>query len=178
METAIERLPEANLAAISIPGEHVYREASEALERGLNLFIFSSNVPLEQELKLKTRGREKGLLVMGPDCGTVIINGVIMGFGIVVVRGPIGIVAVAVTGIQQVTTLLHRIGGGNNPRHRDWQQRPLREDRRHNNDRGDKAPRRGRGNQDDIAFLKTTSSECREEDSGIREEERQEAHPS
>ncbi|MCW4036580.1 MAG: acyl-CoA synthetase FdrA [Candidatus Bathyarchaeota archaeon] len=112
LETALERLPGANMAAISIPGEHAYREASEALDRGLNLFIFSSNVPLEKELGLKTRGREKGLMVMGPDCGTAIINGVIMGFGNVVDRGPVGMVAASGTGIQQVTTLLHRMGVG------------------------------------------------------------------
>jgi len=133
LETAIERLPGANMAAISIPGEHAYREASEALDRGLNLFIFSSNVPLEKELDLKKRGREKGLIVMGPDCGTAIINGVIMGFGNVVERGPVGIVAASGTGIQQ-----------DNPRDRDWGQRPLRGGGRGDHDRGDKAPGRGR----------------------------------
>ena len=112
LETALERLPDANLVAVSIPGEHAYREASEALDRGLNLFIFSSNVPLEKELDLKTRSRGKGLLVMGPDCGTAIINGVILGFGNVVDRGPVGIVAASGTGIQQVTTLLQRMEVG------------------------------------------------------------------
>ena len=112
LETALERLPDANLVAISIPGEHAYREASDALDRGLNLFIFSSNVPLEKELDLKTRSREKDLLVMGPDCGTAIINGIILGFGNVVDRGPVGIVAASGTGIQQVTTLLQRMEVG------------------------------------------------------------------
>jgi FdrA protein len=112
LETALERLPDATLVAVSIPGEHAHREASEALDRGLNLFIFSSNVPLDKELDLKKRGREKGLLVMGPDCGTAIINGVIMGFGNVIDRGPVGIVAASGTGIQQATTLLQRMEVG------------------------------------------------------------------
>ena len=112
LETALESLPDANLVAVSIPGEHVYREASEALDRGLNLFIFSSNVPLDKELDLKNRGRERGLLVMGPDCGTAIINGIILGFGNVIDAGPVGIVAASGTGIQQVTTLLQRMGVG------------------------------------------------------------------
>ncbi|KKK99152.1 hypothetical protein LCGC14_2635630, partial [marine sediment metagenome] len=58
---------------LSIPGEYVYREAQKALEDNLNLFIFSSNVSLDEELKLKRFAAERRLLVMGPDCGMSIL---------------------------------------------------------------------------------------------------------
>lgn len=112
IETALENMPDANLLSISIPGEYAYREALEGLEHDLNLFIFSSNVSLENEKKLKELGKKKGLLVMGPDCGTSIINGKILGFGNVVDKGPIGIVAAAGSGTQEVTCLMQSMGVG------------------------------------------------------------------
>ena len=112
IETALSVTPDANLLSIAIPGKHVYREAKLGLSHGLNLFIFSSNVPLEHEKELKEMGREKGLLVMGPDCGTSIIGGKVLGFGNVVEKGPVGIVAASGSGTQEITCLMQRMGVG------------------------------------------------------------------
>lgn len=102
----------ANMAVISIPGEYVYREAQKALEANLNLFIFSSNVSLENELKLKRFAAEKKLLVMGPDCGTSILAGKGIGFSNVVRRGTIGAIGSSGTGLQEFTTQIHNSGFG------------------------------------------------------------------
>ncbi len=112
LDGALEVLPRANLTLISVPGEHAAKEAREALQRGLNVFLFSSNVPLQDEVSLKKLAREKNLLLMGPDCGTALIGGKILGFGNVVRRGSIGIVSAAGTGIQEVSSLIHQLGEG------------------------------------------------------------------
>jgi FdrA protein len=122
LASAVKAMPDANLALISVPGRFAKREAMNALESGLDVFLFSSNVPHEDEVELKEAAKAKSLLVMGPDCGTSIINGVVLGFGNVVRRGPVGIVSASGTGIQQVSTLLddeglgisHAIGTGGN----------------------------------------------------------------
>lgn len=112
LESALRIMPDANLVVISVPGTYAKREAMKALEKGLHVFLFSSGVPAEDELELKQIAREKGLLVMGPDCGTAIINNVVLGFGNVVNPGPIGIVSASGTGLQQVSTIIHREGLG------------------------------------------------------------------
>ena len=112
LDSALDQLPDANLVHISIPGKYVRWEAEKALEKGLNLFIFSDNVPVGDELELKRTAKRKGQLVMGPDCGTAIINGVALGFANVVRRGNIGIVAAAGTGLQEVSCLIHQAGLG------------------------------------------------------------------
>jgi FdrA protein len=112
LEGAIASLPSANLALISVPGEYAAAEARRALERGLHAFIFSSNVTLEDERSLKHEARTRGLLVMGPDCGTAIIRGVGLGFANVVRRGRIGVVGASGTGMQEITVLVDRGGGG------------------------------------------------------------------
>lgn len=112
LTSALEAMPDANLAVISVPGEYAGWEARKALKNNLNLFLFSSNVSLEDEIALKKLAREKGLLVMGPDCGTAIINNVAIGFANVVKSGPIGVVAAAGTGLQQVTVLIDQEGLG------------------------------------------------------------------
>jgi FdrA protein len=112
VEAALGQLPEVNLVHISIPGRYVRWEAQKALERGLNLFIFSDNVSLQDELELKKIAQKKGLLAMGPDCGTAIINGVALGFANVVRRGDIGVVGASGTGLQEVSCLIHRAGAG------------------------------------------------------------------
>jgi FdrA protein len=109
---AVAQAPAANLAVISVPGEYAAREARHALESGLHVFLFSDNVALEDEIALKQLGRERGLLVMGPDCGTAIVGGVGLGFANVVRRGAIGVVGASGTGMQEVTTLIHRAGAG------------------------------------------------------------------
>jgi FdrA protein len=111
-ETALHNFPGANMALISIPGRYVEREAHQILDAGLNIMIFSDNVTIESEIALKTKAKEKGLLVMGPDCGTAIINGVPLAFANEVKRGKIGIVAAAGTGLQEVSTLINNIGEG------------------------------------------------------------------
>lgn len=112
LDEAIATLPGANLAVISVPGEHAAREARRALERGLHVFLFSDNVALQDEIALKALARERGLMVMGPDCGTAIVGGRGIGFANVVRRGPIGVVGASGTGIQEVTTLVDRAGYG------------------------------------------------------------------
>ncbi|MCU1349898.1 MAG: sucD 2 [Acidobacteria bacterium] len=102
----------ANLAMISVPGPFAAREARKALRAGLHVFLFSNGVALDDEISLKTEARERGLLLKGPDCGTAIIDGVPIGFANRVRRGTIGIVGASGTGIQEVSTLIHRIGGG------------------------------------------------------------------
>ena len=112
LDEAIARQPHSNLAVISVPGQYAAPEARRALERGLNVFLFSSNVPLESELALKRYARERGLIVMGPDCGTALVGGVGLGFANAVRRGPVGAVGATGTGLQEFTTLVHQGGSG------------------------------------------------------------------
>lgn len=109
---ALKVLPGANLALISVAGRYAGTLARQALESGLHVMLFSDNVPLEQEIALKQFARKRGLLVMGPDCGTAIINGVPLGFANAVRRGSIGIVAAAGTGLQEVCCLVSNAGAG------------------------------------------------------------------
>ncbi len=121
-------MPDANLALISVAGRYAGREAMRALESGLNVMLFSDNVPIETELDLKTFAHATDLLVMGPDCGTAIINGVPLAFANVVRRGEIGIVAASGTGLQEVSSIISNEGAGISQaiRHR----RPRREEER------------------------------------------------
>ena len=112
LEMALETAPAANLALISTPGDYAAAEAMKALRLGLHVMIFSDNVPVAEEIVLKRYAAAHDLLVMGPDCGTAIIAGVPLGFANVVRRGDIGLVAASGTGLQQVTCLIDRLGGG------------------------------------------------------------------
>lgn len=112
LDSALRVQPESTLALISVPGKYAKNEALKALERGLNVLLFSDNVSVEEEVLLKERALEKGLLMMGPDCGTAILNGTALGFANRVKRGNIGFVAAAGTGLQEVTVLVDRLGGG------------------------------------------------------------------
>jgi FdrA protein len=112
LEIASKRDEAANLVVISVAGEHAWLEAEQALRYGMHVFLFSDNVPVEQEKRLKTLAANKGLLLMGPDCGTAIINGVGLGFSNVVTRGPIGIVGASGTGMQQLICLAAAEGMG------------------------------------------------------------------
>ena len=105
-------MPQANLALISVPGEFAAHEARRALERGLHVLLFSDNVPLEDEAALKRLAGERGLLMMGPDCGTAIIAGTPLAFANVLPRGDLGIVSASGTGLQEVAALIARMGGG------------------------------------------------------------------
>lgn len=108
----LQRLPEANLVLIATPGDYAASEALKALQHGRHVMIFSDNVSLDDEIMLKRLARERGLLVMGPDCGTAIVNGIPLGFANVVRRGPVGVIGASGTGTQQVTCLIDRWGGG------------------------------------------------------------------
>jgi FdrA protein len=109
---AVKQLPEANWVLISVPGRYAAGVAREALELNKHVFLYSDNVSLEDEIALKKYAREKGLLVMGPDCGTAIINGIGLGFANRVRRGSIGVVGASGTGTQAVTSHIHVLGGG------------------------------------------------------------------
>lgn len=102
----------ANLAVISVPGPHAVNEAHQALSRGLHVFLFSDGVSLDDEIALKRRASARDLLVMGPECGTSILGGVGVGFANAVRRGAIGLLGASGTGLQEVTTLADRLGGG------------------------------------------------------------------
>ena len=111
-EDGLAHKPKANLVVISVPGEYAAREARKALEAGLNVFLFSDNVPAEEELALKQFAARQKLLVMGPDCGTSLIGGVGLGFANVVRQGPIGVIGAAGTGLQEFTSQVHNAGLG------------------------------------------------------------------
>jgi succinyl-CoA synthetase alpha subunit len=109
---ALDASPDANLALVSVPGEYAAAEAQKALARGLNVMLFSDNVALADEIALKREASNRQLLVMGPDCGTAIIDGVPLAFANRVRRGAVGCVAASGTGLQQVTALVDRLGEG------------------------------------------------------------------
>ncbi len=109
---AVGELEGANLVLIATPGAYATAEARKALKRGLHVFLFSDNVPIADEIELKALARERGLLFMGPDCGTAILDGVPLGFANKVRRGTIGLAAASGTGLQQVTSLIDRFGAG------------------------------------------------------------------
>jgi len=112
MDAALSALPQANLALISVPGEFAAAEARRALVRGLHVMIFSDNVSIEDEVELKRAAAAKGLLLMGPDCGTSLIAGTALAFANAVPRGDIGLVSASGTGLQEVSCLLGRAGHG------------------------------------------------------------------
>lgn len=103
---------EADVAVISVPGEYAALEAHKALGAGMDVLLFSDGVPIEDEVALKRRAHDLGLLVMGPGAGTAIIDGLALGFANVVARGSVGVVAAAGTGAQEVTVLVDRAGAG------------------------------------------------------------------
>jgi len=109
---AAARLPEANVAVVSVPGPYAALAANSALSAGLHVLLFSDNVPLAEEVELKERARRLGLLLMGPGAGTAVLAGVGLGFANAVVPGPVGVVAAAGTGAQEVMSLLDRWGIG------------------------------------------------------------------
>lgn len=109
---AAAELTQSNLAIISTPGPYATAEALKALKRGLHVFIFSDNVPVADEVELKRLAVKKNLFVMGPDCGTAILDGVPLGFANAVRRGRIGLVGASGTGLQEVSCLIDRLGEG------------------------------------------------------------------
>jgi FdrA protein len=112
LAAATKNLPAAEWVLISVPGRYAAKVADEALDLGKHVFLYSDNVSLEDEIRLKKKAVEKNLLVMGPDCGTAIVNSIGLGFANRVRRGPIGLVAASGTGLQTVTTHIHNLGSG------------------------------------------------------------------
>lgn len=112
LEQAVGVLTGANVALVSVASEYAVLEAHKALSAGLHVLLFSSGVAVDDEVELKRRGRDLGLLVMGPDAGTALLGGVGLGFANVVDGGSVGVVAAAGTGAQEVMTLLDRWGAG------------------------------------------------------------------
>lgn len=104
--------PLTNLALISVPGQYAGAEALKALRLGLNVMMFSDNVPVEQEIEAKQYAAAHDLLVMGPDCGTALVNGIPLGFANVVRPGRIGVVGASGTGMQEITSRVHQLGEG------------------------------------------------------------------
>lgn len=111
-DSASQKLPDANLALISVAGEYAAELANQALDRNLNVMMFSDNVTLEDEIQLKTRAREKGLLVMGPDCGTSMIAATPLAFASVMPEGNIGVIGASGTGIQELCSQIALAGEG------------------------------------------------------------------
>jgi FdrA protein len=109
---AAARLPEADVAVVSVPGPYAAIAAHSALSAGLHVLLFSDNVPLADEVELKERASRLGLLLMGPGAGTAVLAGVGLGFANAVATGPVGVVAAAGTGAQEVMSLLDRWGIG------------------------------------------------------------------
>jgi len=112
IEGAVELMPDANLVLISVAGRYAAREAWKALRGGLHVMLFSDNVSVDAEVALKRHAHERGLIVMGPDCGTAILGGTPLGFANAVRRGGIGIVAAAGTGLQEVSSIVSNEGEG------------------------------------------------------------------
>lgn len=103
---AAARRAAATLALVSTPGRVAALDAADALASGLDVMVFSDNVPVAHEVALKDLAAPLGRLVMGPDCGTAIVGGVGLGFANVVRPGPVGIVAASGTGAQHLLALL------------------------------------------------------------------------
>ena len=109
---AAARRAQATLALVSVPGPYAFAESMDALTAGLNVMVFSDNVSLDQEITLKEEAARRGLLVMGPDCGTAVIGGAGLGFANAIRPGPVGLVAASGTGSQQIMCLLDAAGVG------------------------------------------------------------------
>ena len=112
LRDAMDRAPDSNVAVISVPGDYVALEAHQALSAGLDVLLFSDNVPLAAEVELKQRAERLGRLVMGPGAGTAMLGGTCLGFANVTTPGPVAVVAAAGTGAQEAMSLLDRWGVG------------------------------------------------------------------
>ncbi|MDX1688315.1 MAG: acyl-CoA synthetase FdrA, partial [Candidatus Promineifilaceae bacterium] len=112
LPAAAGALPDAEWVLVSVPGRYAAAVTREALELDKHVFLYSDNVSLEDEVELKQLAADRGLLLMGPDCGTAIINGVGLGFANRVRRGRVGLVGASGTGLQAITTRIHQLGAG------------------------------------------------------------------
>lgn len=108
----VQQLPDANLALISTPPQFAVREARAALAANLNTLIFSDNISLDDERSLKRDAHDRGLLVMGPDCGTAYIASQPIAFANAIQPGPVGVIAASGTGLQEFAVLMDAAGVG------------------------------------------------------------------
>ena len=112
LDGAVRLLPTARWVLVSVPGRYAAEVARQALERGRNVFLYSDNVPLADEVLLKQTAADRGLLLLGPDCGTAILAGHGLGFANRVRRGGVGLVGASGTGTQSITSRVHALGAG------------------------------------------------------------------
>ena len=112
LSSALKMDDQLNMAVISVPGKYAAEVAQSCLDKDINVMLFSDNVTIDEEKRLKECAASKGLLMMGPDCGTAIINNVPLAFANVVKPGDIGIVGASGTGTQEVSSLIDQFGGG------------------------------------------------------------------
>ncbi|HEV8630212.1 MAG TPA: acyl-CoA synthetase FdrA [Thermoanaerobaculia bacterium] len=112
LDSAFRQLPTARWVLISVPGPYAAEVAWRALGAGRHVFLFSDHVPLAEEVALKRAARQRGLLVLGPDCGTAVVAGTGLGFANRVRPGPVGLVAASGTGLQAVCSELDALGVG------------------------------------------------------------------
>jgi succinyl-CoA synthetase alpha subunit len=112
IRAAVAADPAATLAIVSVPGAFAAAEARKALERNLDVLLFSDNVAIADEVELKRLARDRGRLLLGPDCGTAILGGVAIAFANAVPRGDIGLIGASGTGLQEVSCLIANAGGG------------------------------------------------------------------
>jgi FdrA protein len=111
-EGALQARPDIDMVVISVPGQHAPELIRKSIDAGKDVFCFSQHVPMEEELALKRQAVEKGVLLMGPDCGTSIIDGYGIGFANSVRPGNIGLISASGSGLQEVVSLITRSGGG------------------------------------------------------------------
>jgi succinyl-CoA synthetase alpha subunit len=111
-DAAVKHSPDSNFVLISLPGNYAFDEAKKALDKDMHVMLFSDNIKVEEEKLLKEIAKDKGLLVMGPDCGTAIINNVPLAFANVIKQGSIGIVGASGTGTQEVSVIIDKLGAG------------------------------------------------------------------
>lgn len=112
LDGAVRLLPAARWVLVSVPGRYAAEVARQALERDRHVFLYSDNVPLADEVQLKEMAAERGLLVLGPDCGTALVAGHGLGFANRVRRGGVGLVGASGTGTQAITSRVHALGAG------------------------------------------------------------------
>ncbi len=112
LRSAAAQMPQAEWALISVPGRYAAGVAREALALNKHVFLYSDNVSLEDEISLKADASRSGRLLMGPDCGTAIVNGIGLGFANRLRRGPIGLVGASGTGLQAISSAIHNLGSG------------------------------------------------------------------
>lgn len=109
---ALETRPDINLVVVSVPGQHATELIRKSINSGKDVFCFSQHVPIENELALKQEAVKEGVLLMGPDCGTSILNGYGIGFANSVFSGNIGLISASGSGLQEVVSLIAKSGGG------------------------------------------------------------------